>query len=81
MRDEAQQHSEEQAAVVREVWPDIADAWCEEHAPLEKSYATVSPVELPLLAELSVDKKTNWCRIYYEIKTHWDALKRLQNKE
>ena len=25
-RDEAQQHSEEQAAVVREVWPDIADA-------------------------------------------------------
>lgn len=79
-RDKAERHFRKQAAAVREDLPDIADAWCEDHDPLNGSYATVSPIGMLSLAQLPAEK-ANWCRIYYEIKTNWTELKGLQNRE
>lgn len=54
-REKTAKRFEEQAAMLREDMPGIADAWCEKHAPREKSYATLNPVAFFSLAGLPVE--------------------------
>lgn len=61
--------------------PELVENWDMDNAKeLERSSAMCGNEPLKEVTVLPKDG-TNWCRVYYEVKKNWDALKGLQNRE
>ena len=78
----------EQRVVIEEEMPEILEAWCSDQADyyvknavmVEKPRPISSFSEPPPVVTLPPEK-TNWCRLYYEIKKHWSDFPGLQNRQ
>lgn len=67
--------------VIEQEMPELLENWDMDNAKeLDESYATCGKEALKEITVLP-KYKTNWCRVYYEVKTNWDALKGLQNRK
>ena len=76
-RETAETLLSEQRTIIQEEIPEIYEAWCRDHALRDEDYCVEKQ---PYTIQLPPDR-TNWCRLYYEIKTHWEELKGLQNRQ
>lgn len=67
--------------IIHQELPEIAEIWESENADgVDKSFAVCGKEGLKETMILPKDG-TNWCRVYYEVKKNWNALKGLQNRE
>ena len=78
-REDVEKKLNEQRAIIEDEMPEILEQWWEEHKVEHKPYALCP--ELSLATELPKPAKWNHCRLYYEIKTKWEELKGLRNRE
>jgi len=73
----------ERHAIIKEEMPEILDLWSHRHGTtVDKSYASVagwSEIGDPITPQLVWH--TNWCLLYYLIRTRWADLKGLQNRQ
>ena len=77
---------DERSRVVAEEMPEIFEAWCADKGWLGvESRADMPPFSVVPVLDLPFVKLpahgTNWCRVYYEIKLHWDELPGLHNRQ
>ena len=84
---EEKEGAEKERCAAREIilqeLPEIAENWDTENEivdDIDKSYASCGKEGLEETMVLPKDG-TNWCRVYYEVKANWKALKGLQNRE
>lgn len=68
-------------SVIQQEMPELVETWAIEN-PRETgmSYAVCGNEGLKEAMVLPKDG-TNWCRVFYEVKVNWEALKGLQNRE
>ena len=77
--EETQRRFHEQRAIVKDEMPETLEAWSQDHQYIEKPYMTPPKpqAELPVISSTNT---INWCRVYYEVKIHWDELRGLRNR-
>lgn len=80
-KEEAEEQRVAAKAIIHQELPEIAAIWDAENADeVDKSYAVCGKKGLEETIILPKDR-TNWCRVYYEVKANWKTLKGLQNRE
>ena len=68
-------------SIIENEAPEALEKWDMENAKrVDGSYAACGDERLKETIVLPKDE-TNWCRIYYDVKMNWEALKGLQNRE
>lgn len=72
----------ERHAIIKKEMPEILDLWSRDHVyTVERIYTRKfdwSEIGRP---KTPFPRPTNWCRLYYLIRTRWDDLKGLQNRQ
>lgn len=80
-KEEAAQRIMAARSIIEDEIPEALESWEMENAKgVGGSYAACGDEGLKETIVLPKDE-TNWCRLYYDVKTNWEALKGLQNRE
>ena len=87
-KEETEEQRQRYRTVIGEDMPEIWDIMCQDRPWLTEEYA-VGPGasyanlgdSVPDLSAITSAEGINWCRLYYELKSHWEELKGLKNRQ
>lgn len=80
-REEAERQRVAGRRIIDDELPEIAEIWDIDHPErVDMSFAACGDEGMKETVVLPKDG-TNWCRVYYEVKKNWKALKGLHNRE